>query len=247
MGRILFLSDLHLDFSNQSQIDKFCAFLRAVPSKDDILVFGGDIFDLFVGNKSFWKIKYSAIFESFRELEEKNIKIKYLEGNHDFYFNKLFKEFTFIEVYKDDFEILFSGKKIFISHGDLIDPEDKGYRLLRFIFRSKGFEFFVSVLPGWVIQKIGEKSSGVSHKYNREDLISESNKLRLKNLYKRFAESKIKNGYDFVLIGHSHLADNIIIDIENNKGQYINNGFSSEGVLYSVLESNRSLFEVKKF
>lgn len=229
---LLFLSDLHIQAADSIKAIALHHFLTNIPEQGDVIVFGGDIFDLFVGNKNFFKKKYAQILEAIKfVLEEKNCQVYYLEGNHDFHLKGLFRSENFV-VKDGDFTLRFGKLEIYVTHGDLIDPADKGYRFLRFITRSLPLWGLVRVLPGEWIQNIGGKSSKQSRKYNNEESLGKESRDRLRRLYLDFARQKTADGYQLVLIGHSHLSDDIAIACGAKVGRYINLGFSSDKIPY---------------
>lgn len=236
-----FVSDLHLRDGEGPQAKRFCRFLDQLPKAGDTLVLGGDIFDLFVGNKGVFRKKFSAILASIFSAAKRGVKIFYLEGNHDFQFRSLFMG-SGIQIREEDFGLEFEGKKIWICHGDQIDPEDKGYHFLRWLLRTPVVRALIWILPGWCIDGIGNRSSETSRKYN-EARIDEKTKERLRSLYLEFAKRQIAEGWSFVFVGHSHIHDHVKV----GTGAYVNLGFDSEAISYGCLGPGRQVVEINRF
>src|SRR5690606_35693922 len=112
--------------------------------------------------------------EFFRLLEEKmklGARVEYIEGNHDFHlrdaFAHRFRGSVALRVHASETSIaLPSGKRLFVSHGDLVDREDRKYLALRVFFRSSLIRLAAMALPGKLVEKIGERSSEASRKQN---------------------------------------------------------------------------------
>lgn len=236
-----YLSDLHLQDGNSVQAKRFCTFLLTVPQRGDVVVFGGDIFDLFIGNKRVFRERFAAILDALEKLSVDGVRLIYLEGNHDFQVQSALGKGK-IEIQTGDFPLVVGEKKFWISHGDLIDPEDRGYRFLRWITRSLPVRILIWLLPGGAIDAIGNRSSKESRKYN-ERRVSEKTKARLRGLYYSFAEEKFAQGYSYVLVGHSHIRDLR----ESAKGVYVNLGISSEHVPFAHFRVDQNTLELKSF
>jgi UDP-2,3-diacylglucosamine hydrolase len=238
----LFTSDLHLQDGNTPQSERFIRFLNEVPQSGDVLVLGGDIFDLFVGNKSIFQTRFSKVLEAIQSLIIKGVRVYYLEGNHDFQFNGTIPESENFKILKNDFSLEVFGKKIWISHGDLIDPEDRGYRFLRWFTRTPFIQILIKILPGNLIDMVGNRSSQSSRKYN-DRRVNDKTKKRLRSLYFAFADQKIAAGFEYVLVGHSHIKD----FRKNLGGYYINLGFSAEHVNFAQISGSPQAVEIKEF
>lgn len=245
--RAFFLSDLHLRSGDDDASRRFARFLREVPAAGDTLILGGDIFDLFVGNKPVFRRKFAEVLASLCALAGRGVRVYYLEGNHDFHVRGVFGEEPGVKVRADEFSLEWQGRRLLISHGDLIDPEDRAYRLLRAVTRHPLFRAFVCLFPGAWIDAIGNASSKKSREYNHTDAGGEAGRARLRRLYLDFARAKVAEGFDHVLVGHSHLRDQITIEAAEKTGEYVNLGFSARELLYACLEEGAPAFSLRSF
>jgi UDP-2,3-diacylglucosamine hydrolase len=245
--RVFYISDIHLADGSSSAARRFVKFLKGIPAKGDILVLGGDIFDLFVGNKKIFRQKFASVLGAIRGAANGGSTIYYLEGNHDFHLGAAFAKTPNFHFEEDDFSFSADGKCFYISHGDLIDPEDKGYRLLRAVTKNDAFRLFVNAIPNILVDKLGNWSSRHSRKYTRTDGLDSDKQKRIRKLYLEFAKERVKLGADFVLIGHSHLADQIKIEARERHGEYVNLGFSAEALPYGEWQKGQVSFSVKHY
>jgi UDP-2,3-diacylglucosamine hydrolase len=244
--RAYFLSDIHLRGADDPAAGRLVSFLSEIPRKDDLVIFGGDVFDLFVGDKEIFRTKFANVLASIRSVAERGATVFYLEGNHDFHLDAVFDGLAGVSLKSGDFLLTFRDRKILVSHGDLIDPEDRGYRLLRSVTRHPFFRSLIGLLPGSWIEGVGTRSSHQSRKYTGG--LRGANQERLRLLYLAFARRKIReDGAQHVLVGHSHLRDHIPIKEGDRRGEYVNLGFSSEELPYAVLEESAERFEIKSY
>jgi UDP-2,3-diacylglucosamine hydrolase len=217
---VYFISDIHLKLDNSERTkevrSKVIEFLKTLPEDTKRVVLAGDIFD-------FWYEWYFVIpafhfdlFYVLRSLIDRGIKVSYLAGNHDFYLGRYLSEEIGIECINDSLTFEESGKKFWIYHGDGIAASDGGYRFLKKILRSKTCNFlFRTLIPPDLGVLIAKITSGTSRKHRNK------NRLKLKKgEYIEFAESKISEGYDFVIIGHRHYPE----ILETKGGVYLNTG-----------------------
>ncbi len=105
-----------------------------------------------------------------------------------------------------------AGKKmILIAHGDLVDREDTGYLRLRKFFRSKAIRSLSSFIPGETMDWIGKKLSRPLEQKAREipDYWTPDEQKRLREIFRKFAEEKNRQGFDYIVLGHCHDLDEI--------------------------------------
>jgi UDP-2,3-diacylglucosamine hydrolase len=244
--KAFFFSDLHLETGTTEAAQRFTRFLLSEPRKADLVLLGGDIFDLLVGNKALFRERFAPVIAAMKEAAARGAHVHYLEGNHDFHFASVFAGQSNIHVHTADFEVrAASGRRIFVSHGDLIDEADKGYRFLRAFTKNPLFRGFVFTLPGQAVDFIGSHSSGASRKYTTGRGENEGTD-RLRKLYLEFARARTQEGFQHVLVGHSHLQDHIPIEVGNHQGEYVNLGFSADLLRYAVLEEGRKAFALRE-
>jgi len=237
--KVFFLSDLHLDNGTSVAALRFGRFLASEPQRGDILLLGGDIFDLLVGNKRVFRSRFAPVLKAITEAGARGVQVHYLEGNHDFHFAGMFRGQSNVQIHTADFSI--PERAIWVSHGDLIDPDDTGYRFLRFVTKNAPFRAFVWSMPEALVDFIGSRSSGASRKYTTGRVENEGTE-RLRRIYLEFARAKVKDGYRHVLVGHSHLRDQIAID----GGEYVNLGFSADKLNVAVLDEGAAAFRIRE-
>lgn len=242
--RVFYVSDLHLSGGQTPAADRFVNFLQTLEPQATV-VLGGDIFDLYVGNKRVFREKFAAVLAAIRAAALRGVRVHFLEGNHDFHLQGSFAGLPNFQFHTCDFTIEASGKAFYFSHGDLIDPEDKGYRFLRAVTKNLPFRVFVWLVPNFLVDKIGNWSSHQSRKYNQTERMGPEQQKRIRDLYLGFAKEKVRGGASSVLIGHSHLPDQVQIQEGASHGEYVNLGYSSETLLYAEWSEGKECFTLK--
>lgn len=218
MKKIFFFSDVHLGLHDK-QIEKekeqrVLSFLTHVEKNGEELFILGDLFDYWFEYKNVIPRGYHNIIAKLSSLVERNVTIHYVAGNHDFWLKDFFPQELGIPVYKDPISIERRGKKFYLHHGDGLALNDTGYRILKKILRSPISIFLYSLVhPDWTAP-IARGSSKTSRKYTGNKDFGETDGMI------QFAEKKIDEGFDFVIMGHRHQPHDQNID----KGRYINLG-----------------------
>jgi UDP-2,3-diacylglucosamine hydrolase len=218
--RLIVLSDLHIKTSEDLAHRALLNLMEKELRQGDVFVLAGDIFDLFVGDKKLFRNHYRSFFDRLSELGDRRIETHYIEGNHDFQLEKVIDRIPGVSLHSHSVRLHLKGKRFFIAHGDTVDKEDYGYRLLRSAFRSLPFKTVVSLMPGQLIHSIGSRASEKS-RVNPKKVDLQS----LRKIYRNYAAEKLKEGYDFVVLGHCHDLDEMKFKLGERQGQYINVGF----------------------
>jgi UDP-2,3-diacylglucosamine hydrolase len=201
---IYFFGDNHFSpthsLSNENKIKKLEDFISLIENSGGSIFIMGDFFDYYFEYSKNNPNYFERIFYLLEKIKGKGIEIYFIAGNHDFWIGKEFKS-VITKSFLDD-QIIFEGnKKIYITHGDGILSWDKGYRVLKFILRSKLFRIAYSFLPKSIALKIAKRIS-----YERKD----SHKIDDHKLEKihleliNYARSKWRKGCAIVLMGHYH-------------------------------------------
>ena len=106
-----FLSDLHIKNTTDQCYQNLLHFISQV-NPQDLLIFGGDIFHVFVGGSNFFENKFKDFF---LELQNLHTDWFYLCGNHDFHHQDIVHKYG--GKYFDQPIILeITNKKIYIAH-----------------------------------------------------------------------------------------------------------------------------------
>ncbi len=215
---VYFFSDVHLGLGSRenerSREQLLLRFFEAIAPDCERLVIVGDLFDYWFEYSTVTPKYYFRILAALASFRERGVSIDYLMGNHDFGHQDFFEKELDIPIHHTDISLTLGDKKFYIAHGDGKAYNDTGYLILRAILRNK-----ISIkLFQWIHPDIGiwlaSGSSHASRTYTDEKNYSKRDGLQ------DFAEKKISEGYDYVIMGHRHHA--MVKDFEG--GTYINLG-----------------------
>jgi UDP-2,3-diacylglucosamine pyrophosphatase LpxH len=123
-----------------------------------------------------------------------------------------------IEVYPNRDEERLEGKRAFIAHGDLSNPKQWSYRIFRRILKNpltyRLIHFAGPRISRWVAQRLSEKTYQKYH----NDIPAPS------PAFKAFAHQKFLEGFEIVILGHSHFPEEIEEWIDGKRYLYYNIG-----------------------
>jgi len=220
---IYFASDFHLGIPNHTESlvrEKLIVSWLDEVSKDatDIFILG-DIFDFWFEYKYVVPKGYVRLLGKLAELTDRGIHITVFKGNHDMWMFGYFEQELNIPVIEDAFEFERNGKLFFLHHGDGLGPGDKGYKLLKKIFRNPLCIWLFGMLPPRWGMGLANYLSSKSRLANKtKDSVYDANSEWLL----QFCVEVVKTTpYDYMIFGHRHLPLDIKI---NEKSRYINLG-----------------------
>jgi len=235
--KAIIVADAHikgLDDPNQKNLCQFLDFPdAALPDKVIIL---GDLFDLWTGFNDVTCRHYSPTLAVFSKLRGKGVEIIYLEGNHDFSMGDFFTAVIGARVYPDCGEITLDGRRVFLSHGDIIDKTFT-YALWRGFLRSSVFKGLTKIFSPQFVWKAGQMLSKKSRVYTGGGTIDSKKASGIERHLKDFAKEKIRMGYDAVLLAHCHIPSIETLDIDGKKGIYANPGSFSMDMSHILYEN----------
>ena len=237
-----FISDLHLGYQERSldkkREDIFLNLLDKISDDCQTLFLVGDIFDYWFEYKTVIPKEFYRTISALSKLKDKGIKIEYLMGNHDFGHRDFFEKELDIKIYREDIERELDGKKFYISHGDGKSHNDLGYKILKKLLRSSWANFLYRIVHPDIGIGVASGSSKSSRKFTSGKDYGESEGIQ------DFAFSKIREGFDYVIMGHRHVAE----FTGHGDGVYINLGeWFNKPTFGSYSNGKFQLLEVQDF
>ncbi|MEM9292053.1 MAG: metallophosphoesterase family protein [Acidobacteriota bacterium] len=188
---------LHLEGAEHN-LRHFLEQLEELPEKGvDRLILLGDIFQVWVAQPKFETPEVRAVLPALRRLREAGMRIDYVIGNRDHFL----LESPYVTVFSSvgyDTEVEIDGRRYLLTHGHRMKEGGPGFgeRLLagpivRFIlwFISTFLPFTANWATGradWLLQ-VFKKRGDIPFHWIQE-----------------FAQRKIQQGYDGVIVGHFH-------------------------------------------
>ncbi|MBI4404694.1 MAG: UDP-2,3-diacylglucosamine diphosphatase [Deltaproteobacteria bacterium] len=222
----IFFSDVHLIDGNSVKTKLFLRFLQENASRFEKIYILGDLFDAWPGTNSFLVRSYRSVIQVLKRLVEEGHEIHYFEGNHDFCLGKFFSENLGIKVHTDFAIEEIGGKRVYIAHGDLGNPKEMSYRVFRYVLRRREFQILKSVVPQQWVHQISIRSSQISRDYQERLAKTSMNRRdsRIRGVFRRTAERLFLKGCDVVVLGHTHLPDDLSTIVSGRDCRYINVG-----------------------
>ncbi|HVP36067.1 MAG TPA: UDP-2,3-diacylglucosamine diphosphatase [Terriglobales bacterium] len=235
---IYFISDAHLGSNSpdneRSNEKRLIDFLERIRDDCQALYILGDLFEFWFEYKNAIPKEHITVLMKLKQFTESGISVIYLVGNHDFWLGDFLPEQIGIKIVKNSVSVELQDKKVFLIHGDGLAKKDTGYRILKKILRNKVNIWLYRLLPPDFGIPLAKKIASFSR-----DKTKARSKEFLRD-YEEFAEAKIEQGHDAVIIGHTHQP----FYEEVGRGVYINLGDWFEHFTYGKLTQGRfSLLE----
>ncbi len=235
---VYFISDAHIG-SDDREIEKIklgrlLRFLDMVKSDGKKLYILGDLFDFWFEYRNAIPKQHLQVVFRLASLIEQGIPIHYITGNHDFWLGDFLSREVGITVHRDSLTVTEDGMRIFLIHGDGLSPGDWKYRaFVRFPLRNKLAIFLYRLLPvDWGIPLAKAVSSRSRNHTSGRD-------MEFLQDYEDYARAKLDEGYDAVMIGHTH--EPVFREFEN--GIYVNTGDFIDHFSYGKLSEGRLRLE----
>jgi len=217
-----FFSDVHLGLRSREEEkekeNRVVRFLRTIAPDSKEIFIVGDLFDCWIEYRKVVPKGYFKLLAALNEIAESGININFLSGNHDFWLNTYLRDEVGLNINYKLIVKEIDGKKIFIAHGDGLSKGDYGYKVIKSILRSRFNQFLYSLIHPDLGITIAQSSSRKSR-----DSRDENRHLGYDGM-KKFAERKIIEGYDYVIMGHVHKPQMTEIDSSGRKGYFITLG-----------------------
>jgi len=222
------VSDAHFTGREPEPMEAFLRFLDSEKKRIGHLVILGDLFEFFfsfrkgsTAGKSAAFSDYLPVLNKLQTLHRDGIQIKYFEGNHDFFLQPFFSEqFGMeIEVYPNGCEERLEGNRAFIAHGDLSNPKQWAYRALRRILKNPLTYRLIQLAGPRISCLVAGKWSSLSFQKNHHQ--RQAHPLPA---FKAFAHRKFLEGFEIVILGHSHFPEAVEEWIDGRRRLYYNPG-----------------------
>jgi len=226
MHTIYFVSDAHFGVdikAEEQRRRRFYDFLEHVRATGQALYIVGDLFDFWFEYRTVIPKHAYPILRRLSDLVASEVELHYFAGNHDLWLGDFIRDQVGAQVHRDALAVELQGLKLYVVHGDGLAKSDRGYRLIKRVFRNRLNIF----LFGWLHPDVGIPLARALSVKSRQ---KGENRRELE--YIDFARTKFDEGYDAVIMGHTHLPR-----LEEIGGHfYVNLGDWMEHFTYGVLE-----------
>jgi UDP-2,3-diacylglucosamine hydrolase len=223
--KIYFLSDFHLgapDAATSLEREKrICRFLDSIKEQASSIFIVGDLFDFWFEYSTVVPKGYVRILGKLAQLTDSGIDVHFFVGNHDMWMKNYFQTELNIPVYFEPKTFVFNDKKFLIGHGYGLGPHDKGYKMMKKVFRNPVSQWLFGIFPPYlgmgIANYFSRKSRAKTGKVDEIFLGEENEWLAIysKDILKR-------ESYDYFVFGHRHLP--IDLELLGGKSRYVNLG-----------------------
>lgn len=243
-GLIYFVSDVHLGApalqNNREREILFSRWLDDIQEDVAQLYLMGDIFDFWYEYKKVAPRGFTRILGRIADLTDRGIPVHFFTGNHDVWVFDYLGEETGVIVHHEEFITEIKGKKFFLAHGDGLDADDKGYRLLKKIFTNKPMQWLFSRLhPNfafWLAHKWSASSRLSKSDYEDDFMVVQD------GMYKFAADFLKTTPVDYFVMGHRH---RMAMRDMDGKATFVLLGDWINSFSYGVFDGEK--FQLKKY
>jgi len=171
----------------------------------------GDIFDLWIGSHSYFWRRFEKLVDLVRNLVRLGVEVHFFEGNHDLHLQEFWQDEVGAHVHTEAEYFDLGGKRVRVEHGDLINPEDSGYRFLRWLLRTPLMRSLALHLPERIVAAIGERASAVSREYTSGSGAKALDLRDVPMMIQIHAERCYRDEpFDLIVTGHVHVRDDFV-------------------------------------
>jgi UDP-2,3-diacylglucosamine hydrolase len=132
---VLFVSDLHLDPADAAGVRRFTNFIERDALRATHVYVLGDLFEAWVGDDDDEPL-LAPILAGFQALRDAAVTCDLMHGNRDFLIGADFCAATGCGLLGDFATVDVFGRRVLLTHGDLLCTDDVRYQTLRAQLRS---------------------------------------------------------------------------------------------------------------
>ena len=216
---VVVISDVHLG-TYGCHAKELLKYLKSIKPKT--LILNGDIIDIWQFSKSYWPESHMKVIRKLMKFVSEGVQVHYLTGNHD----EMLRKFDGMEMgtfhLQNKLIMELDGKKAWFFHGDIFDVTMQHSKWLAKM-GAVGYDTLILInsFVNWILTAFGREKMSFSKKIKArfKDAVKFINSFE-----QTAAELAIEKGYEYVVCGHIHQAEQREISMENGKVTYLNSG-----------------------
>jgi UDP-2,3-diacylglucosamine pyrophosphatase LpxH len=237
---VVVVSDVHLG-TYGCHAKELLKYLKSIKPKT--LILNGDIIDIWQFSKSYWPESHMKVIRKLMKFVSEGVQVHYLTGNHD----EMLRKFDGMEMgtfhLQNKLILELDGKKAWFFHGDVFDVTMQHSKWLAKL-GAVGYDTLILInsFVNWVLTAFGREKMSFSKKIKAKfkDAVKFINSFE-----QTAAELAIEKGYQYVVCGHIHQAEQREIATEDGKVVYLNSGDWVESL--TALEYENKSWTVFKY
>ncbi|HVN25686.1 MAG TPA: UDP-2,3-diacylglucosamine diphosphatase [Syntrophorhabdales bacterium] len=218
--KCIFFGDTHLGRRDAARHAFVRDFIEKACTGSDMVFILGDLFEFYHGYDNYIYPWYRSIVDALRELAAAGTAVYHIEGNHEFDMGSFFSSHTGL-ICARRLVIEIDGKKVFIAHGD-----EMGDAILSKILKSPPtYKVMNGLGPAltWRIAMVCRLFLSERRRVYRE---------KVRDRFRVYAKNKLDEGFDAVILAHTHMSDFVEYGTDKTKKVYLNTGGLIEELTY---------------
>jgi UDP-2,3-diacylglucosamine hydrolase len=154
--KVYFISDAHLGAPYISGAHphqrRLITMLRSFSRDASDIYLMGDILDYWYEYRTVAPRGYVRFLGYLAHLADSGIKIHWFTGNHDIWLFDYLRDEIGMEVVTESCQRTILGHEFYLSHGDDMGRQTRGFRVIRSVFRNRFAQFLFSAIhPRWTV------------------------------------------------------------------------------------------------
>jgi UDP-2,3-diacylglucosamine pyrophosphatase LpxH len=226
--RLLVVSDLHVGnpYSLASRnLGEF--FEYALRGRYNVCI-NGDGFEILQARFASLAADSIGVLHGIRRLIDSGLDVFYVVGNHDIALENFLSAWAGIQI-TPFLNVTSGAARIRVEHGHLYDPSFvKSPRLYEWLTRAAGpfLHFYPDVYHLWTSLEIAKQQVRRALRGGKGE----------RSVYHEAARMLLRRGFDVVVFGHTHQAEDILLEPGR---RYLNSGNWVRGGTFVEIESGR--------
>jgi UDP-2,3-diacylglucosamine hydrolase len=207
----LFISDLHLCHTRPAITTLFVEFLQSKAIQAKSLYILGDLFEYWAGDDDIDDSHHQQVISALKILAVKT-PIYFIHGNRDFLISHGFASAANIELLADPTLLEAYGKRILVSHGDILCTDDVAYQTFRTQVRNPAWQqqFLAQPLSSRKSQIEALRMRSETEKSQKSEAIMDVNNDAVNALFKAYSYP------DLLIHGHTHRPAKHLLEIDGH-------------------------------
>jgi len=192
-----FLSDLHIRAADDARTRRILDFLAARRGEASAIFLVGDVFDFWLPWRTVVPRAYFPVLRALADLADEGTRVVVFAGNHDPDPGDFFGEIG-VEVVRRSLEVTLGGRRVWVEHGDVIDPRSRVSRLVcRLAHHRKALALARAVHPDLAWRLALAYARRAREQYGE---------LMPRDCVDVWLPDRARAGADVVVVGHFHRA-----------------------------------------
>jgi len=240
---VFFISDAHLGFPSLSRSlpreKMLVRWLREIKPRTQALFLVGDMFDFWYEYKRVVPRGFTRFLGEVACFTDEGIPVHFFTGNHDLWTTDYLEKETGMIIHREPLRTRIGHHRFLIAHGDGLGPGERGYKLMKRIFRSRILQWCFSRLHPNFSLWFGHTWSHSSRRARENEPFLGADKEHLFQYAKKENEN---DPVDYFIFGHRH---HPVLEKLNENSKIIYLGDWVDHFTYAVYNGEK--VELKKY